>query len=74
MNNVEHPYHYNYCGIECMTVIKALTSIIGGFEGFCVGNIIKYVWRYKRKNGIEDLKKAKEYIDQLITYLEDENA
>jgi Protein of unknwon function (DUF3310) len=33
---------------------------------FCQGNIIKYVTRYKTKNGIEDLKKAKHYIDLLI--------
>ena len=34
--------------------------------GFCVGNIIKYVCRYKDKNGIEDLKKARHYIDDKI--------
>jgi len=33
---------------------------------FCEGNVIKYISRYKRKNGIEDLKKAKQYIDFLI--------
>lgn len=36
--------------------------------GFCVGNIIKYVCRYKDKNGIEDLKKARHYIDILIDF------
>lgn len=44
--------------------------------GFCVGNIIKYVCRYKDKNGIEDLKKARHYIDLLIeieTSIENDN-
>ena len=41
--------------------------------GFCVGNIIKYVCRYKDKNGIEDLKKARHYIDLLIEIEESKN-
>ena len=41
--------------------------------GFCVGNIIKYVCRYKNKNGIEDLKKARHYIDLLIEIEESKN-
>ena len=41
--------------------------------GFCVGNIIKYVCRYKDKNGIEDLKKARHYIDLLIDMEENKN-
>lgn len=35
---------------------------------FMQGNVIKYVTRYKDKNGIEDLEKAKEYIDRLIEF------
>lgn len=41
--------------------------------GYCVGNIIKYVCRYKSKNGIEDLNKAKHYIDILIDLENDKN-
>ena len=41
--------------------------------GFCVGNIIKYVCRYKDKNGIEDLKKARHYVDLLIEIEESKN-
>ena len=41
--------------------------------GFCTGNIIKYVCRYKDKNGIEDLKKARHYIDLLIEIEESKN-
>ena len=40
---------------------------------FLEGNIIKYVTRYKYKNGIEDLKKAKQYIERLIEREEKEN-
>jgi hypothetical protein len=37
-----------------------------GFDGYCVGNIIKYVWRYDTKNGLEDLYKARWYLEKLI--------
>ena len=40
--------------------------------GFCAGNVIKYVCRYKNKNGIEDLKKAKHYLELLIEIEENE--
>ncbi len=38
----------------------------GSLEPFCAGNVIKYVFRYKKKNGLEDLKKARFYLDKLI--------
>ena len=59
---VNHPDHYNAASMEVIDAIDGL----GYAEGFCVGSIIKYVTRYKHKNGIEDLKKAKWYIDYLI--------
>lgn len=63
---VHHPDHYNK-GIE---VIKYINS----WEmDFLEGNIIKYVTRYKNKNGVEDLKKAKQYLDWLIEREEKEN-
>ena len=51
-----------------MEVIDAIDG--SSAEGFCVGSIIKYVTRYKHKNGVEDLKKAKWYIDYLISSYE----
>lgn len=60
------PSHYHKEGLECIQVIKAITSDHSGEEGFKMGNIIKYLWRWKQKNGIEDLKKAREYLNQMI--------
>lgn len=56
---VNKPSHYNQYGIECIDAIKAATG--DHFEGYLQGNIIKYVWRYRYKNGIEDLQKAQVY-------------
>lgn len=65
-NNVNHPSHYNQGGMEVWDVIKAFTSGLSGAEAFYAGNVIKYVLRWNHKNGIEDLEKAKVYIDKLI--------
>jgi Uri superfamily endonuclease len=59
---VDHPSHYNAGEMEVIDVIDGL----GHTEGFCIGNIIKYVSRYRHKNGVQDLEKAKWYIDYLI--------
>ena len=63
---VSHPEHYTYSGIECIQVIEAATSGLTGIEAFCTGNAIKYLWRWKHKNGIEDLRKAIWYINHMI--------
>ena len=61
---VNSPKHYNESGIEC---IDALQAMLGdGFEAYLQGNIAKYLWRYKYKNGTEDLKKAQWYLNKLI--------
>ena len=70
-DNVNHPPHYNQAGIECLDAIEAATG--DGFEHYLQGNILKYLWRYRYKNGIEDLKKARFYLDKLITTKEDDN-
>ena len=54
------PNHYKQGGIECIDAIRAALGK-EGFEAYCVGNVIKYNWRYKHKNGLEDLKKAQVY-------------
>jgi hypothetical protein len=69
---VNHPPHYTQGGIECIDAIKAATEGLDGFEGYCTGNAIKYLWRWKHKNGVEDLKKAHWYIKKLA--VETENA
>jgi hypothetical protein len=58
------PKHYGG-GIECIECIKASMSA-QQFVGFLKGNVMKYVWRFDRKNGVEDLEKAKVYLDWLI--------
>lgn len=65
-DNVNHPNHYNQGGIECIDALAAAVTDLSGIEAFCTANAIKYLWRWKRKNGTEDLKKAKWYIDRLI--------
>ena len=67
---VNHPIHYNQGGIECIDAIKAATVGKKGIEAVCVANAIKYLWRYEETNGIEDVKKARWYIDRLIQELE----
>ena len=61
---VNSPAHYNQAGVECIEAIAAATD--DGFEYYLQGNIIKYIWRYRYKNGIEDLKKAQWYLNKLI--------
>ena len=55
---VNHPPHYNAGGIECIDALEAATSGLQGIEAFCTANAIKYLWRWKLKNGEEDLQKA----------------
>lgn len=62
---VNQPSHYTSGGIECLDAMQAMLSK-DEFIGFLRGNVFKYNWRYKLKNGIEDLKKAKFYQDKLI--------
>tara|TARA_A100000172_G_scaffold23559_1_gene13702 strand:- start:692 stop:1000 length:309 start_codon:yes stop_codon:yes gene_type:complete len=64
LDMVNSPPHYNKAGIECIDAIRAATS--DGYEYYLQGNIIKYLWRYRYKNGVEDLKKAQWYLDKLI--------
>lgn len=58
---IEKPKRYNKIGkLECWDVI------LDQQMGFLEGNILKYIWRHKEKNGLEDLKKARVYLDKLI--------
>ena len=62
---VNSPPHYNQTGIECIHAISAATS--DGFKYYLQGNIMKYLWRFDYKDKpIEDLQKAKWYLDKLI--------
>lgn len=63
-DNIKSPKHYKLEGlnIESIDVIRA-TLGREGFKAFCKGNIMKYLIRAERKNGLEDYKKAKTYLD-----------
>jgi hypothetical protein len=63
-DNVNSPSHYNQAGIECIDAIKA--SLGDEYPDYCKGNVMKYLWRYKYKNGIEDLKKAQWYLNSMV--------
>ena len=62
---VERPGHYRQGGIECIDAIRAALGP-EGFKDYCQGNVLKYSWRWRFKNGVEDLKKARVYLDWLI--------
>lgn len=69
-DNVNHPSHYTQGGVECIDAITAATVNKTGIEAVCTANVIKYLWRYEAKNGLEDVKKAQWYINRLIAELE----
>ena len=64
MNNVDHPSHYNHGGKETIEILKDFLTE-DEFKGFLKGNVLKYMHRYKFKNGMEDLNKASWYLDKL---------
>ena len=64
-SHVNHPAHYNQGGVECIDALKAATVGLEGIQAFCAANAIKYIWRFKDKNGAEDLDKAMWYIQRL---------
>lgn len=65
-DNVNHPSHYTKGKIETIKFLE--DTLQEGFEPYLVGNILKYMCRYKHKNGIEDLEKAKWYLTKLIKF------
>lgn len=71
---VSHPTHYqSESGLEVIEVIEAFTSDLTGIEACDTGNIIKYICRWNKKNGVQDLKKAMWYLQNLIDFVENKN-
>ena len=68
LDMVNNPAHYNEATIETIDVIESVTQ--DGFESYLQGNILKYICRYKYKNGVEDLEKARWYLNRLIETVE----
>lgn len=69
---VNHPSHYTAGGIECIEALKAATTRLTGIEAVCTANAIKYLWRWKDKNGAEDIRKAIWYCERLLKEIGDE--
>ena len=67
-DNVNHPEHYTG-KYECLDVMIE-TQGIDAVLDFCICNAFKYLYRHRKKNGIEDLKKAKWYIDKYLEIVE----
>jgi hypothetical protein len=63
---VNHPEHYTSGNIECLDAIKA--ALGDNYKYYVQGNVLKYIWRFNHKNGLEDLKKARFYLDDLIKH------
>ena len=67
MERVNHPAHYQTNkGIEAIDVMEAFTEDMKGSDAVLTATILKYLLRWKKKNGLEDLKKAKWYLERLI--------
>lgn len=73
-NNVNHPSHYqSKNGLEAIDVMEAFTENLTGAEAVNTSNVLKYICRWKNKNGLEDLKKAQWYLNRLIGVVEEKN-
>lgn len=65
LDNVNHPSHYETGKIECIDVMLE-TQGEESVKAFCICNALKYLYRHKRKNGVEDVEKARWYIDKYL--------
>lgn len=67
---VNHPEHYqSESGLECIDAIRAQMTV-DQFAAYCQGNVVKYLWRWRQKAGVESLKKAQWYLNRMIVELE----
>lgn len=71
-NNINHPNHYTNGEIETIDYIRDKLSIVE-FIGYCIGNVLKYVSRWRLKGGVEDLEKAAVYLNWAIERAKDGN-
>lgn len=68
---VNHPNHYLSNGLEVIDILKAFTEDLTGIEAICTGNILKYICRWNKKNGLQDLEKAQWYLSYLINLIKE---
>ena len=69
-DNVNKPAHYTQGSIECIDAIAEVVKELKGMEAVNTANVMKYMWRWKHKNGVEDVKKAAWYCVDLVKRLE----
>lgn len=62
---VHHPEHYTKGAVECIDAIRA-SMTVAAYRGYLKGNVLKYIWRYEEKDGVESLEKAQVYLGWLI--------
>lgn len=67
-----NPSHYKQGKVECIEAIEAATVNKKGLDAVCTANVIKYIWRAESKGGVEDLKKAKWYLEKMIAQYAEE--
>jgi len=72
-DNVNRPSHYTQGKVECIDAIESATTGLVGIIAVCVANVIKYVWRFALKNGVEDLDKADYYLQKLRQKVRNKN-
>jgi hypothetical protein len=70
---VNHPPHYTAGKVECIDALEAATIGLQGIEAVCTANAIKYLWRWKYKNGLEDLQKTRWYLDRLLKHVAEQD-
>jgi hypothetical protein len=70
MKDTINPDHYKHGEVECIDALKAATVNKIGIEAVCVANVIKYLWRFEYKGGIDDVRKAQWYLNRLIEEME----
>ena len=70
-DNVNHPDHYqNIAGVEAIDILNDVVKDLPGKQAAMLWNTLKYLLRFQKKNGVEDLKKARNYLDYLINDIE----
>lgn len=65
LDKIDHPKHYTYGKYECSDVQREMVTK-DSYVDHCILTVIKYVWRWRHKNGLEDLKKARWYLNKAI--------
>lgn len=64
-DKVNHPSHYTQGEIEVINYIRDKLGV-DEFTGYCIGNVMKYISRWRYKDGVQDLEKAQVYLNWAI--------